>query len=230
MYGLPPGATKQGCTLRELLELRRKTGTFSADPEAFIEGLAAASAQGSTLERTVELPDGRTIAIVHRPMAGGGWLVTHDDITSRVRAEAKMSHMALHDALTNLPNRLFFRKELESRLAHLARGQKCAVLCLDLDNFKSVNDTLGHPFGDNLLCQVADRLRACLREGDSVARIGGDEFAVLHSSIVEPSETTSLMTRIIEVVGSLLISTDIRSSSASASALRWRPPMPPIPT
>jgi diguanylate cyclase (GGDEF)-like protein len=128
-------------------------------------------------------------------------VATHEDITSRVRTEAKMSHMAMHDALTNLPNRIFFRETIESRLAHLARDQKFAVLCLDLDNFKNVNDTLGHGFGDNLLCQVADRLRNCLREDDRVARLGGDEFAILQASISEPSETTSLMTRIIEVIG-----------------------------
>jgi len=90
---------------------------------------------------------------------------------------------------------------MEARLAHLACNQKFAVLCLDLDDFKSVNDTLGHPLGDNLLCQVADRLRNCLREGDRVARLGGDEFAILQASTIEPAEITSLMARLIEVIG-----------------------------
>jgi diguanylate cyclase (GGDEF)-like protein len=109
--------------------------------------------------------------------------------------------MALHDALTNLANRLFFRQEMEARLARLACDRRFAVLCLDLDDFKSVNDTLGHPLGDNLLCQVANRLRNCLREGDRVARLGGDEFAILQASTIEPAEITSLMARLIEVIG-----------------------------
>jgi len=201
MYGLSPDAAKPGSTLYEMVKLRQKGGTFSADPEAYVDNIISSTAQGNILERVVKLPDGRTIALVHRPMPSGGWVATHEDITSRVRAEAKMSHMAMHDVLTNLPNRLLFRETIESRLAHLARDQKFAVLCLDLDNFKSVNDTLGHGFGDNLLCQVAERLSHCLRESDSVARLGGDEFAILQASISEPSETTSLMARIIEVIG-----------------------------
>ena len=201
MYGLSPDAARPGSTLYEMVKLRQKGGTFSADPETYVDNIISSIAQGNTLEQVVKLPDGRTIAVVHRPMSGGGWVATHEDITSRVRTEAKMSHMAMHDALTNLPNRIFFRETIESRLAHLARDQKFAVLCLDLDNFKNVNDTLGHGFGDNLLCQVADRLRNCLREDDRVARLGGDEFAILQASISEPSETTSLMTRIIEVIG-----------------------------
>jgi diguanylate cyclase (GGDEF)-like protein/PAS domain S-box-containing protein len=201
MYGLSPDDVKPGSSLYELVKLRQKNGTFSADPETHVDELISTIAQGSTLERIAKLPDGRSIAVVHRPISGGGWVATHEDITSRVRAEAEVSHMALHDVLTKLPNRRFFREELESRLAHLAHDQKFAVLCLDLDNFKSVNDTLGHSLGDKLLNQVADRLRNCLREDDSVARLGGDEFAILQASIAQPAETTSLMTRIIEVIG-----------------------------
>ncbi len=200
MYGLRPDSAKPGSTLHELVKLRQKSGTFSADPEAYIDDLVSTIALGNTFEQIVKLPDGRTIAVVHRPMHGGGWVATHEDITSRVRAEAKLSHMALHDALTNLPNRLFLRDELENRLTHLAQHQKFAILCLDLDNFKSVNDTLGHPSGDNLLCQVAIRLRNCLREGDIVVRLGGDEFAILQTNISQPAETTALMSRIIEVI------------------------------
>jgi diguanylate cyclase (GGDEF)-like protein len=200
MYGLSPDDVRPGCTILDLLKSRQRNGTFAADAEAYVDNLMSLVAQGKTLERIAELPDGRMIAVVHRPMPGGGWVATHEDITARVRAEAKMSHMALHDALTNLPNRLYFREEMENRLTHLARNQKFAVLCLDLDNFKSVNDTLGHPLGDNLLRQVADRLRNCVREGDRVARLGGDEFAILQGNLTEPAETTSLMARIIEVI------------------------------
>ncbi|TAK48183.1 MAG: EAL domain-containing protein [Xanthobacteraceae bacterium] len=201
MYGLSPDAAKPGSAFLDMVRQLQQGGMFPADPETYAGDLLSAIAQGNALENVTELPDGRTIAIVHHPIPGGGWVTTHEDITSRVSAEAKMSYMALHDTLTNLPNRLFFHKDLESRLAHLARGQKFAILCLDLDNFKHVNDTLGHPCGDSLLRQAADRLRGCMREGDSLARLGGDEFAILQASATEPAMTTSLMTRIIEVIG-----------------------------
>jgi diguanylate cyclase (GGDEF)-like protein len=106
--------------------------------------------------------------------------------------------MALHDALTNLPNRLFFREQLEARLTQLPQDQEFAVLCLDLDRFKVVNDTLGHQFGDMLLRQVAGRITGCLREGDTLARLGGDEFAILQSGIKQPNEVIALADRIFE--------------------------------
>jgi len=200
MYGLSPDIVKPGCTPQDVLRQRQQNGTFSGDPEPFANSLMSMMSQHKTSERTSELPDGRTIALVHTPMAGGGWVTTHEDITERRRSEAKISHMALHDGLTNLPNRLFFREEMENRLTHLGRDQKFAVLCLDLDHFKSVNDTLGHPIGDKLLRQAAERLRGCLRDGDSVARLGGDEFAILQGSITQLSDTTTLMARIIDVI------------------------------
>jgi diguanylate cyclase (GGDEF)-like protein len=200
MYGLSPEIVKPGCTSQDLLKYRVQNGTFSGDPEQYAKSLVSTMVQGKACERITELPDGRTIALVHTPMSGGGWVTTHEDITQRRRAEAKISHMALHDGLTNLPNRLFFREEMENRLAHLGRDQKFAVLCLDLDHFKSVNDTLGHPIGDKLLRQAAERLRGCLRDGDSVARLGGDEFAILQGGVTQLAETTSLMARLIEVI------------------------------
>ncbi|ACA16664.1 diguanylate cyclase with PAS/PAC sensor [Methylobacterium sp. 4-46] len=105
---------------------------------------------------------------------------THLDITHRKEAEARAAHLASHDPLTGLPNRLLFQERLARHLAETrSRGVPCAVLCLDLDGFKAVNDSLGHPIGDALLREVADRIRATLRASDTVARLGGDEFAVL---------------------------------------------------
>jgi diguanylate cyclase (GGDEF)-like protein len=200
MYQLSPQVVKPGCTPLDLLSHRKQNGTFIGDPEIYADSLTSAMAQGKTCEQITELPDGRSIAIIDRPMAGGGWVTTHEDITQRRQAEAKISHMALHDGLTNLPNRLFFREDMENRLAHLGRDQKFAVLCLDLDHFKRVNDTLGHPIGDKLLRHAGERLRGCLREGDSIARLGGDEFVIVQGSITQLVETTSLMARLIEVI------------------------------
>ncbi len=199
MYGLSREIVKPGCSLHELLRHRVDTGHLRRDPDEYRALLLGEISEGKPVNLIVETADGREMLITNKHMSGGGWVVTHEDITERRQAEAKISHMALHDALTNLPNRLFFRQEIEARLAHLGRDGTFAVLCLDLDHFKNVNDTLGHPFGDKLLCQVSERLGGCLRAGDTAARLGGDEFAILQDHMAEPADT--LMARIIEAVG-----------------------------
>lgn len=153
---------------------------------------------GKTATAFLGLADGRTMAIQHQLMGGGGWVSTHEDITERRKAEAQIAYMARHDALTNLPNRTMFRTEIQDALMRTERGENVAVLCLDLDYFKGVNDTLGHPVGDALLCAVADRLRGCLRESDLVARLGGDEFALIQVGADQPNSSTMLAQRIID--------------------------------
>jgi diguanylate cyclase (GGDEF)-like protein len=118
----------------------------------------------------------------------------------RARAEALVTHMARHDALTRLPNRVLFRETLEHGLALARRDDSLAVLCLDLDNFKAVNDTLGHPVGDTLLTVVAERLRGCIGETDTVARLGGDEFAIVQMSAAQPVAATILAQHLIETI------------------------------
>ena len=116
-------------------------------------------------------------------MANGGTVTTHHDITEQRRSEAKIAHMAVHDTLTGLPNRVLLNEQLEQALTRAKRGEIVATHVLDLDHFKHVNDTLGHPAGDKLLRMVADRLRGLLRETDTVARMGGDEFAIVQVAI-----------------------------------------------
>ena len=108
--------------------------------------------------------------------------------------------MAHHDALTGLPNRVLFREHLRLTLARVRRGSGLAVLCLDLDRFKPVNDTLGHPVGDALLRAVAERLQGCVRETDLVARLGGDEFAIIQEGAPQPVDATTLARRVVEAV------------------------------
>jgi diguanylate cyclase (GGDEF)-like protein len=144
--------------------------------------------------------DGRRVSVVHTPMPSGGWVTTYLDVTARHKAEAKVTHMAQHDALTELPNRRRFREQLQHELDQLRAGRCFGVLCMDLDSFKSVNDTLGHPIGDRLLQAVAQRLRDAVREGDLVARLGGDEFAIIQSRIDQPDEVGALASRLIDVV------------------------------
>ena len=119
------------------------------------------------------LPDGRAVAVSHRPTADGGVVATFEDVTERRRAEARVAHMARHDALTDLPNRTLLRERMDEALRRTASsGESLAVLCLDLDRFKAVNDTLGHPVGDALLVRVSERIRRELRPGDTAARLG----------------------------------------------------------
>ncbi|HRK23602.1 MAG TPA: EAL domain-containing protein [Beijerinckiaceae bacterium] len=150
---------------------------------------------------TRDCPDGRSFSIHHQPMTDGGWVETYEDITERRKAEEKIFHMAHHDALTGLPNRVYFMQHLEEALGRVRRGEAaCAVLCLDLDRFKAVNDTLGHPVGDLLLKEVAARLRAAVNPSDVVARFGGDEFAILKNSDVEPEALAGLGEKLVKSI------------------------------
>jgi diguanylate cyclase (GGDEF)-like protein/PAS domain S-box-containing protein len=315
LYGLSRAAVKRGSTLRAMLEHRMKTGTFSGDPGTYIVDLCAQLARGETIRATVELADGRVIAIVNSPMEGGGWVATHEDITERRRAEkerdrnqafldlvvenvpaaifvkdardltfvlvnragedsfgvsadrmigktvyelvpgsfaqritardrqvlqtltplfqdehpiempgkgprivtttrvpimgvdarpqyllivlhdvterrraeARVAHMAHHDSLTDLPNRAAFNERLAAMLDEAgADGQTFAVMCLDLDRFKEVNDVFGHSSGDALLCEAAHRLQANA-QGAFLARFGGDEFMLLVNEGAQPA-------------------------------------------
>src|SRR5271169_5523340 len=196
MYGLPHDASKAGLTLRDLINFRVAAGTFTGDAELYIARLMESIAEGKSFCDTVKLADGRVISVASKPIADGGWLATHEDITERQRADEQIAHMARHDALTDLPNRVMLRERLQHELKRVKRGECLAVLCLDLDQFKGVNDTLGHPIGDELLKLVADRLRGCTREPDTVARLGGDEFAIIMTQMQQPTDAAALSKRI----------------------------------
>jgi diguanylate cyclase (GGDEF)-like protein len=146
-----------------------------------------------------EAATGRTRSWKFQPMAGGGTVVLVEDITERRIAEARISHLARYDELTALPNRLNFRDEIERLLAVAHHAKRLsALLFVDLDQFKQVNDTLGHPCGDELLCAVADRLRGMLRPEDFVARFGGDEFVVFQQDIASKEDAAGLARRIVD--------------------------------
>ena len=147
-----------------------------------------------------EIPDGRVIQVSRQAIAGEGWVATYEDVTERRQSQERLSHMARHDALTGLPNRLLFREHLERVLPRVSRGDGLALLCLDLDRFKAVNDTLGHPAGDELLRQVARRLRESVRETDLIARLGGDEFAIIQVDAHQPSALATLADRVVAVL------------------------------
>ena len=181
LYGLSADVVRPGRSFHELLEHRRARGSMDSDIEEYIAVMRAQLAERKSYYRSISLPDGRVISVVNHPVAGGGWVSTHEDVTERQRVEARMAHMARHDALTDLGNRVLFRDEMDAALARLQRtGQGFSIFVFDLDLFKAVNDSLGHPIGDALLQHVAQRLRTAVPDTDTVGRLGGDEFAVLH--------------------------------------------------
>jgi diguanylate cyclase (GGDEF)-like protein len=133
-------------------------------------------------------------------MQTGGWVSTHEDITHRMRLEERIAHLAMHDDLTDLPNRVLLRERFQQALAARQGQESTAVLYLDLDRFKQVNDTFGHAVGDALLKSVSDRINSCVRKTDTVARIGGDEFIVVQSSADPDEEAATLAERLIKRV------------------------------
>jgi diguanylate cyclase (GGDEF)-like protein/PAS domain S-box-containing protein len=326
MYGIPPEAARLGTPLAELLASRSALEASPMDPAELAREMMAYLADGGPVVRQARLKDGRTVSIINQPMADGGFVATHQDVTAQQRAERELRstknfldiiiekipmplvvkdpqtqkftfvnqayeefigrtraeligrtvydiyprdiaqrivdldnaaaeglrtgagliraevpaqtvrgpriinslrlsvrgeddapghlitvfedvtdrrkaeervvHMALHDALTDLPNRTHFQARLREAMARVARGELLAVHCLDLDNFKNINDALGHAVGDDLLKSVASRLRGCVREVDAVARLGGDEFAVIQNPIDGPADAADLAQRI----------------------------------
>jgi len=193
MFGLSPEVVKQGCTMQRLISHRKETGSFDGDVDEFCNAIIRNVSLGKSTRQLTEAPGGRAIEIVNQPLKGGGWVATIEDITLRTRADEKIAHMAHYDALTDLSNRVLFRERLEQALKAIRPGEQLAVMYVDIDEFKSINDALGHAIGDELLKGVADRLRGCLKDTDVAARLGGDEFAVIQTAIKSQSETSHLV-------------------------------------
>ena len=194
------GIALQGRLLLDVLWEQKALDRWDGDPDQFVAGVIAAAKAGKSATRMVTR-NGRSIRVVHQPMKGGGWVATFEDITEWQAAQEQISHMARHDALTNLPNRTLFREQLEKALRLAKRSDQLAVLCLDLDHFKSINDSLGHPVGDVLLKEVGRRLGQCITENDTVARLGGDEFAIVQfCNDCDPSAVALLASHVVEQV------------------------------
>ncbi|MBW4093858.1 MAG: EAL domain-containing protein [Proteobacteria bacterium] len=215
MYGLDPAQLWVGMTLGDVVNLRYAAGTGpEMSPEQYAAWRARIGAADRVTNTEVTLRNGRVHVIHHEPTPGGGYVASFEDVTERRQAEAHVRHMAHHDALTGLPNRILFTERLEQTVARL-RGESrledhrpapdatdwlIAVLFLDLDQFKDVNDTLGHAAGDELLRLVAVRIGRCIRAEDTLARLGGDEFAVLLESCTTPERVAEVAQRMIGVV------------------------------
>ena len=198
IYDLPPDRIRPGTTLQQIVDLRVAVGSGPVmSGRDYLGWRNKVHELDQASDTVVELANGRMVAIHHQPLPNDEWVSTHEDITERHRAEAELRYITQHDVLTGLPNRALFLERLHQALSLLSRGQRSCVICLNIDQFKPVNDALGHAAGDSLLQLAGERLQACVREVDTVARFGGTEFAVLVLGLDRPESAGELALRII---------------------------------
>jgi diguanylate cyclase (GGDEF)-like protein len=206
IYDLPEELTRPGTHLAEIVRyhVKKETGHDDAkeveNQRKWIANHVAELARGKSFSHTQYLKSGRIVLVSNQPLTGGGWVDIQEDITEKRLAEQKIDWLARHDALTEIANRHHFREQLEHWFSALKPGDGFALHWIDLDHFKEVNDTFGHPAGDALLRSVAKRLSKVLRGPDLVARLGGDKFAVLQAGVVREVQATKLAKRLVSAL------------------------------
>jgi diguanylate cyclase (GGDEF)-like protein len=205
IYNLPPELLRPGTQLDDILshlfDQGMEAGSTRDEYIAWRRDVIARREYGKNIHEL----NNRTIMMQHHPMKDGGWVSTHEDITEQRQNEARIRHLARHDALTDLPNRIEFLEQMAKTEAGLSRGEMAAVLYIDLDHFKAVNDTLGHAVGDEVIKQASARLWGTTRETDVLARLGGDEFALLMRPIDGADTAAKVADRIIKAIGAPML-------------------------
>lgn len=202
IFALSPAQLKPGIVFRDVIELSIAAGNH-VGKSAFdlLAEEAPLSKNRRVNTRFQELSHDRVVAITRQPIGDGGWVATYEDVTERRRAEERIVFMARHDALTSLPNRLHFAERIDHAISQIGRSNNgFAILSLDLDHFKQVNDTLGHHAGDLLLQNVAQLFSSRMRRSDTVARTGGDEFAVILDSPTTSDEAMLVGRSLLELL------------------------------
>ncbi len=179
MYGLSHSVVRPGRYFRDVMKHRKETGSFEGDPDKFCDEVLAVVQKGNLTRRILNSRSGRTIQMLNQPLPGGGWVTTHEDSTELKQSAQRIERLAHYDALTGLPNPNLFRETLRKEAVSATLDRGLALLYIDVDQFKEINDTLGHAAGDHLLVMVAEKLSACAGENHFAARLGGDEFAVI---------------------------------------------------
>jgi diguanylate cyclase (GGDEF)-like protein len=224
LYGLPERLTRPGTSFWDMLEYGEATGMVAiTDPEARYKTLTAVIEAGRPAKNNFKMQNGRVIAVMHQPMKGGGWIATHEDVTEQHRSEEHIRHLARHDALTDLPNRVLFREEMARVESRISRRETVALLLVDLDHFKAVNDKYGHAVGDGVLVTVARRLREASRDTDTLARLGGDEFAVLVGPLDDPKHAALIADRIVRSLGRPMTVDDYRITTGASVGIAVAP-------
>ena len=199
--GLAPDFELKGSSVRNLVESVVGAGLLSdLNGLGLIDRLNARLLGSDDAAFGVDMLNGRTLEFTVQPMENGGMVALVEDITERKIAEAKISHLARFDPLTGLPNRSVLRDRMERALSEWRPDNMCAIHFVDLDQFKQVNDTLGHTRGDMLLEAVAERLQTSIRDADVISRFGGDEFVILQAPIKSPDQAEALATRVLNAL------------------------------
>jgi GGDEF domain-containing protein/PAS domain-containing protein len=223
MYGLPAELTATGTPFSAILEERlSKAPEDSPYPENYARDLAVLIDDNRIASKVVELQDGRVLVVRYQPMPGGGWIAMHEDVTEQRRIEARVAYLANHDTLTDLPNRPHLRARLSQELDEARSDSTVAVLSLDLDRFKDINEARGHTRGDEVLKEIAERLRGCVSGSDLVARLDGDKFAILQIGAEQPISPPRWPRASLRQSAPRSTAAAIRSLSARASASPFR--------
>lgn len=201
MYDMPPALTRSGTPIGAIIAHREARGRIIGDKSDCEVARWHDLYARNVLERkpfsiTYGMDDGRTIQISYEPLSDGGCVALHEDVTEKRRAEDHIRQLAQQDSLTGIANRLHFKEHLNRAITESEGGGGFAIHLVDLDRFKEVNDTLGHPAGDELIRMVANRLLSNMRNGDLVARLGGDEFAVLQRNLTNETHARALAERL----------------------------------
>jgi diguanylate cyclase (GGDEF)-like protein len=198
MLGVSPDVARPGVHLRDLILHRKQMGSFIGDVDEYCARFLDL-ARGEVQDIILASPDGRSIRLIYKRSPDGCWAATLEDVTERRRVEATIEHLAHYDALTNLPNRTLFQRHAEGLLLETAKVQ-FAILYIDIDEFKRINDSLGHLIGDEFLRRISDRLRQAIGPQDFIARLGGDEFAIVQHDIGCNDDVETLVRRVYQAL------------------------------